>query len=406
MSKKVIAITDLRVDDSLDPRSEKRKKSRIEAYADNLVNLPEIVVDEENRILDGIHRYHAHKLNGSEEVSVTVVSTKDDVDALTFAIKANAKHGLGLSLKEIKQSAIRLWQAGASEDHIADTIGRSRASVTNYLQVPKRKLREEQRKRIVMLYVDGFSQVEIANILSQDSPITLTQATVSVALKEHASLIAGNMHELGKTNEEISAWLRKQFPKLDVSNNVDDLLSLYNERENKKAAKQEKPTKPNAAEVESEPPTNEDEAVEEAPVADDPPKTSNAVMPRTPIAEKPPKINPGKLSAMPSANMGEDYMEEDFQDEPVPHDLSDYDVEEPDESELERIAEEEASKVVHISELSDFVELLENGFYDVEAVAVNTDGNFYAYIGDNPRQFIHAEGANWEKIGIMMPYNR
>ena len=63
-------MADLKVDESLDPRTGQRSQERIDLYAESVEHLPPILVDSQNRILDGIHRYLAHQQVGKDTIRV------------------------------------------------------------------------------------------------------------------------------------------------------------------------------------------------------------------------------------------------------------------------------------------------------------------------------------------------
>lgn len=220
-------LDELVVDSSLDPRTGERSQERIEDYADNIDGLPPILIDGNNRILDGIHRYYAHQLMGRDRIKVEVVEPASELDALTQAIKTNAVHGHGLSSEDLKQNAIRLWALSASEEHIAGTISRSVGTVQSYLAEAKQKLKEEQQEEAIELYKAGYSQIEISKIISEKSPRTINQKTVSNYLHDHLVAQTGMMHEKGLTEQKIEEVLKRDFPRLIKIDTVSQLIEKY-----------------------------------------------------------------------------------------------------------------------------------------------------------------------------------
>ena len=127
-------LSELTIDESIDPRSTERSTERIAEYADNVENLPPILVDTEGRVIDGIHRYRAHELAAKDEIKVQVVNVDTRLKAITASVRSNALHGLGLTREELRESAIAMYVEGAKDDLIAKTIGRSAKTVHNYLK--------------------------------------------------------------------------------------------------------------------------------------------------------------------------------------------------------------------------------------------------------------------------------
>lgn len=219
-------LDELTIDQEIDPRLKQRSQERIEGYADNIDGLPPILVDGNNRILDGIHRYHAHRLMGRDRIEVQVVEPDSQLDALTHAIKANAIHGLGLSSEELKRDAIRLWESGATEEHIANTISRSVGTVQSYLAEAKQRLIDKQKREVVNLCKDGHGQKQISKIISENSRRTINQKTVSNYLKEHRKEQVGVLHEQGLTKQEIKNKLKEAFPR-NTSDPVGEWIEEY-----------------------------------------------------------------------------------------------------------------------------------------------------------------------------------
>lgn len=182
---KSMRLDELTIDETIDPRTIRRTDERIEAYADNIDGLPPILVDDNNRILDGIHRYYAHKRMKRDFIKVEVVQAERQLDALKQAIKANTAHGLGLTAAELKRDAIRLWEAGATEEDIANTVARSPGTVQSYLAEPKQQLKEKQMEMVVKFYKEGKSQTEISESISESSSRSINQKTVSNYLREY-----------------------------------------------------------------------------------------------------------------------------------------------------------------------------------------------------------------------------
>jgi ParB-like chromosome segregation protein Spo0J len=99
-----LALDDITLDAELQPRAT-LDRSTWEQYmyllADGVV-LPPVTVfhdGEAHWLADGYHRWHAHKALGAEQIDAEVRKGSHD-DALTFMLKANAKHGRPRELGE------------------------------------------------------------------------------------------------------------------------------------------------------------------------------------------------------------------------------------------------------------------------------------------------------------------
>ena len=172
------SIDDLIVDESIDPRSQGRSEERIQQYAENIERLPPILIDPHNRILDGIHRYEAHKLAGKDTIRVEIVKPKTELDARIHAIKQNAIHGLALTPTDLKRNAVELYNLGAKNDAIAKAISRSVSTVITYVK----EAREEWTANAIDIAGEltelGMSQQAIAEEIEEITGRSIDQTTV------------------------------------------------------------------------------------------------------------------------------------------------------------------------------------------------------------------------------------
>lgn len=93
----MLALTDITLDADLQPRQridETTSEEYLHALVDGTAFPPVTVFREgaEHRLADGFHRFRAHKAAGSTEISA-VVMPGTRLDALRFALGANASHG-------------------------------------------------------------------------------------------------------------------------------------------------------------------------------------------------------------------------------------------------------------------------------------------------------------------------
>lgn len=109
--------------------------AQIQQYAENLEVLPPIEVNQHNILIDGFHRWTAHKKAEAEFINAVVIETQSDIHLLSLAIEKNAKHGLQLSIADKKKMAIRLYASGTGLDkeQIKDILSISRSALATYL---------------------------------------------------------------------------------------------------------------------------------------------------------------------------------------------------------------------------------------------------------------------------------
>src|SRR3990167_4974516 len=96
--------------DDLYPRIETSAVT-VQKYAEDLDVLPPIEVNQNNELIDGWHRWTAHKKAKAETIRVIVTKTKSDGELLELAIQRNATHGLQLSQQDKRDMARRIYTA-------------------------------------------------------------------------------------------------------------------------------------------------------------------------------------------------------------------------------------------------------------------------------------------------------
>ncbi len=136
-----VAIFDVILDESIYPR-EKIDHKRVSIFAENLrdnfkFDPIEVQVHPEKngkyRILDGVHRWNAHKEVGLTDIQVAIKDLKE-IDPLLYA----AKMAVGpkqLTENEIRSTARRAFQNNPrlTSSEIGKLIGRSRQAIDNYI---------------------------------------------------------------------------------------------------------------------------------------------------------------------------------------------------------------------------------------------------------------------------------
>lgn len=149
----------------------------IQRYAESLDYLPPIEVNQHNELIDGYHRWTAHKKAGRATVPVTLTRTESDAQLLWLAIERNATHGLQLSMEDKRQLALKLFDSHQT-DQIAMLLSVSAKSVTRWTK-GKQQAREDDQKRIIFdRWLASYTDAEIA------TEAGVSQDTVSRQTKE------------------------------------------------------------------------------------------------------------------------------------------------------------------------------------------------------------------------------
>jgi len=201
--------------EDLYPRIEPNAKL-IQQYAENIDNLPPIEINQHNILIDGYHRWTAHKKAEKETVDAIVIHTSSDNDLLALSIEKNSKHGMQLSSEDKKKMAVRLYNAGTGKDkaEICKILSISNSTVTSYLTDIDKQLREERKAKIFSMYLAGYTMQEIADA------VNLSMAKISETCSEFATLEKVNKNLANFQDSEFEAPIYNVWTFAKKTNNV------------------------------------------------------------------------------------------------------------------------------------------------------------------------------------------
>ena len=125
MATKELKLEVLEIDDDLYPR-ESRDDNNVRSLVESLragEHVPPIVVEKGSmRIVDGVHRYYAHKRLERETISAELRSYDSDAEAFAEAMRLNSGHGRKLTtIDQIRCSELG-GKHGLSESQIAGSL--------------------------------------------------------------------------------------------------------------------------------------------------------------------------------------------------------------------------------------------------------------------------------------------
>lgn len=168
---KSINVCDVVFRKDLYPRIE-HNQQKAQEYSENLEHLPPIEVNQHNELIDGFHRWTAHKLKDEKTISVTVTKTNSDDHLLELAIRSNAAHGLQLSQKDKKKMAILLYSRGDRgadrKKELAHLLSVTLRSVTEWVTDLDKAEREARKATILDLYLKAYTAEEIGERVGLD----------------------------------------------------------------------------------------------------------------------------------------------------------------------------------------------------------------------------------------------
>lgn len=173
--------------EDLYPRIE-TSAATVQKYAEDLEVLPPIEVNHRNELIDGWHRWTAHKKKSTKTIDVIVTETSSDSHLLELAIDRNAKHGLQLSQDDKRDMARKIYHVTPERDRdtkkkqLAKILSVSERTVRDWLSRIDKDSKDARNKRIFEMWMACHTQQEIADAT------TTPQKTVSDVLADSAEL--------------------------------------------------------------------------------------------------------------------------------------------------------------------------------------------------------------------------
>lgn len=242
MTETVIAPIELLIGDvvwreDLYPRLE-QDPGKVDQYAEDLTVLPPIEVNQHNELIDGWHRWTAHRKACADHVPAIVTETASDEHFLELAIRRNATHGLQLSRDDKRDMAMRIYNGTAVREReakkadLASMLSVSERTIRDWLSRIDKDAKEARDKRILAMWLACHTHDEIAAIegvsatYSKDTISSQTEKLPSAtkAAAEHATDFEPPIYNIWKQ--------QKKTPGGDHFGNsevrwVDNLLYLY-----------------------------------------------------------------------------------------------------------------------------------------------------------------------------------
>lgn len=168
----------------------------VQKYADDLSVLPPIEVNQHNELIDGWHRWTAHKKNRVSEIPAIITETHGDAELMELAISRNAAHGLQLSQEDKRDMARRIYNATPERERdktkprLASILSVSDRTIREWLSRIDKDTKEMRDRRIFDRWLACWTQEEIAEAEG------ISQQAVALSFTNF-----GNLAVLGKTQQ-------------------------------------------------------------------------------------------------------------------------------------------------------------------------------------------------------------
>lgn len=224
-----VPLDDVQFDMSIYPRSEWSART-VERYAESLTageTLPPIVVESgTSRLLDGLHRWKAHRQVGETTIEVERHVVPDGVPAKLYAASLSARHGDRMTGDDLKQVARETFTENPefSMSTVARLLGVHRETVGRWCGDISDRRRAVTALRAVLLVRAGWSQTKAADFLG------VNQSTVSRAMQDvgsdilHSDVLTEALIDLPDECESVADLLREELVFARWSDEERDLL--------------------------------------------------------------------------------------------------------------------------------------------------------------------------------------
>ena len=237
--EKVVGVGEVEFVKELYPRL-KEDPGVISQYRAAIDKLPPIVLARGHILVDGYHRWQAHKLEGKETISAIDLGNITDIQIVKESLIRNAAHGYQLNVADKKRNADRLYRMldGSTNnryEQIAELLSITPETARKYCQAARQDEKAEQQARAWDLWLDCWTQEGIAE------EIGVPQRTISDWLSEFGtnSIFAkvpgstdnnpwGNVQHFDVWNFHVAGNEGSYFGKMP-SQVVENLLWLFTE---------------------------------------------------------------------------------------------------------------------------------------------------------------------------------
>jgi DNA modification methylase len=164
----IIKVSDVIFREDLYPRQE-TVPALVQEYAEHLEQLPPIELNQHNELIDGWHRWTAHKKRGEKTIKFFRTETKSDLEFMDLAAERNSAFGRQLS-QDDKRAWVRKRYAITPErerdarmkKYWAQKLSVGERTVDRWLEDAERSAKAARDKRICAAWLACYTQDEIA----------------------------------------------------------------------------------------------------------------------------------------------------------------------------------------------------------------------------------------------------
>jgi len=185
MEKRELKVEEVEYREDLYPRLKQNPKIILQ-YSETIEQLPPIIINQDNILVDGFHRLKAHETAKKETINAEVLQLTEQ-EVYFESIKRNAQHGLQLNADEKKSIAIKL--CGTMPDvEIWMMLSVPEATYNRWTKNKRDDLKRERDQKIIDLWFACYSTTEIAELVGVDHQTVANVVAKSTQMSEISNI--------------------------------------------------------------------------------------------------------------------------------------------------------------------------------------------------------------------------
>ena len=218
-SEEILGIDSIIFDKSKYSRTGGIDRNAVEDYSQNIITMPPIIINQNNKIVDGVHRYHACKKVDQKSIKVKRIELADE-DIKLANLLIDIQSGVRHPIQDKKALVVELYDPQNIEQNklLMDELGVPQRTFYEWTSQKRSLMQKQVNKAIAMDLLNPYlTQQEVAERNG------CSQAAVSRYQKELLCKIA----ELAKMNNEDLQAADLDFL-IDYKNFIENDLFFYN----------------------------------------------------------------------------------------------------------------------------------------------------------------------------------
>lgn len=204
----------------------------IERYRHAIDRLPPIKVARGRVLVDGFHRWQAHRREKRESIAAIDLGNLTDVEILKESVRCNASHGRQLETSDKKRLADQLYRKGTKDDaELIELLSVTAGTLKKYLEDARADEREELKRSVI----DRWLNCEWASYREAGRAVELDDKTAGGWIAEFTNQFVNSAPDTLQTFDVWSfskadddAGIKSHFGRMPPQV-VENLLWLYTE---------------------------------------------------------------------------------------------------------------------------------------------------------------------------------